>query len=497
MSVIRHHADLPSANVPGQTRPGWQALAAMTAKPHPSDTLRALLRPVVRPVLRPVVRPALRSARRLFSALLGRGAAREIAMLRERQEDLAMALSEVMADRAAGRAQGMRPQAGVRPRNLVWISPWRTRCGIAEYSRQFLEAFPGREQGWQVTVLHDQRQASPQIAPLPGVAARAGFALGEPGSAARLALAIVAEQADCVVIQHHAALIPWPVLADLLLHPAVAARRIVVVLHNTQEILGLAPRQREHLHLALHGADRVVAHTPRDLALLHAFGLNNAMRIAHGCAGGAGAGPARALPPQSSSPLLGSTGFLMPHKGARQLIRAASDLRFVWPALRLRLAMARYDAQRSDREFEACTALARKLGFEAHLEWYTGFAPQHRVMELLAPCDLLVLPYGKTSESSSAAARIAVASGVPTLVSELPIFDDLGDAVGRLHDEVPGGLAGQIEDWLHSTGRRARLQLQAEMWRRPHDWRVIGGQMLALLDTLVPEVALEHAKQSA
>ncbi len=471
MSVIRQHSPLPTA-MPRQTQPGWHGLAAMTHPVRPWAEADAWLRALLRPVVRPM--------RRWWRGLSGQSTAAQFAALRAAQNDLAMALQELLSAQA-----GSYPQAVAATRRLVWISPWQTRCGIAEYSRLMLAALFARQSGWRVSVLHDERPTSPQIAAPPNVAARCGFVAGEAGLAGQLARGIVAERADCVVIQHHAALIAWQSLADLLLHPAVAARRMVVVLHNTQEILGLPEPVRAYLHRALHGADRVIVHTNRDMALLHAFGLNNLQRIMHGCSPVANAPSARPMPPDGA-PLIGCTGFLLPHKGARNLIRAAAALRSSWPDLRLRLVMARYDSRASELEFNACVALARKLRFERQIEWHTSFLPQRRVMELLAQCDLLVLPYGKTQESASGAARIAVASGVPTLVTDQPIFDDLGDAVGRLNDVVAGGLAGQLEEWLHDTGRRGALQQRARLWGAAHDWQVVSGELDALLNALVP-----------
>ena len=123
------------------------------------------------------------------------------------------------------------------------------------------------------------------------------------------------------------------------------------------------------------------------------------------------------------------------------------------------------------------------MGLAEHIEWHTEFLPEAEQMALLRGCDLLVLPYLRTSESSSAAARLAVASGAPVMVSNLPIFDDLGDAVARFSETTPGGLGGQIADFLHAPHRRAQLQAQANAWRAEHDWAVIAGQLGSLLDT--------------
>ncbi len=479
MSVIHNISALPGQTLntvtPSQTLPGWHGLVAMTRPASPSVQLSAMWRSLARPVVRPL--------RWMIRSLMGRQINQDIAALRAGQVDLAIALQELVAWRAAETAP--RFSRSLSGRRLVWISSWQTRCGIAEYSRQLLEAFQATNLGWNITVLHDARPTLPQISSPLGISARPGFALGGANTIARLALGIAAERADCVVIQHHAALIPWPELADLLLHPAVSARCVVVVLHNTQDILILPHWLRQKLYAALRSVDRVMVHTPRDMALLQAFGLDNLQRLPHGCAKIAIAAPARDLPPQAA-PLIGCTGFLMPHKGAQALIRATAALRATWPEIRLRLVMAQYPSRKSEIELRDCVALARKLGFAAHIEWHTAFLAPHQSAQLLAECDLLVLPYGKTPEASSASARMALASGAPTLVSPQPIFDDLRDAVGRVNHTVPGGLERQIEDWLRARSRRARLQQQAMAWQEEHDWARVGNMMVEVVETLVP-----------
>ena len=94
-------------------------------------------------------------------------------------------------------------------------------------------------------------------------------------------------------------------------------------------------------------------------------------------------------------------------------------------------------------------------------------------MNLLRGCDLLVLPYRNSEESASGAARLAVASGVPTLVSDQPIFDDLGDAVARANPITPGGLPGQIAEFLHAPTRRAQLQARSQSWLAAQDWQIV------------------------
>jgi len=466
MSLISPHRALPDV-LPLHSEQGWPALRSL-APPHQSlsQHVRALLRPSVRKV------------RALWREVSGRGVKSQLAELHRSQDDLTQAIRHLVQERPRMSSA----VADSKMQKMVWVSSWQTRCGIAEYSRHLVAELV-EQKSWQISVLHDDRPTLPQVTPLEGVAVRAAFTANDGTSVGRLALSIAVERADCVVIQHHGGLMPWRMLADVLLHPLLRGQRVVVVLHNTADILRLNPNLQTRLHLALREADLVLVHTNRDVGLINAFGLSHARRIPQGCVSNSGACVPRRLPPQEA-PVLGCTGFLLSHKGVPELIRAAADLRSTWPMLRLRLVMSLYDSKASAAEFRACKALARKLRFEDHIEWHTSFLPEAEAIALLRGCDLLVLPYLRTQESSSAAARLAVASGVPTLVSDLPIFDDLGDSVGRVNQVTPGGLSGQIAEWLHAPLRRGQLQARAQAWRAGHDWSVIAHVLASAIHLL-------------
>ena len=417
--------------------------------------------------LRALLRPLARSLRRRWGFSAQHGVRAQLAELRRANQDLTVAVQQLMRQ-AAPPSAGI---AGQMRQHLVVVSPWRTRCGIAEYSRHLVDAL-SRQAAWRISVLHDDRPTLPQIAPMGEVREAPAFSLGNAPSLGRLALAIAAEQPDCVLIQHHGALIPWGELTDLLRHPLMDGRRVVLTMHNTADIRRLNANQQRRLQAALRDVELLIVHNSRDIGLLNAMGLSHVRRLAHGCPAGGDLPSVRKLLPHES-PVIGSAGFLLPHKGAQELIRAAAALRGTWPTLRLRLAMSHHGSKLSETEFRTCERLARRLGFADHIEWHTGFLPEEQALALLRGCDLLVLPYRATEESASGAARMAVASGVPTLVSDLPIFDDLGDAVARANPITPGGLPGQIAELLHAPQRRVQLQARARSWLAAQDWELV------------------------
>lgn len=380
----------------------------------------------------------------------------------------------------------LRPMAEA-PR-ITWISPWQVRCGVAEYSRHMLGAFrpDGLAGGRLPTVLSDQRAAIGEAGSYPAVRIQPVFRLGDATSLPRLMNAIAAEDADVVIIQHQPGILSWPDLAELLESWALAGRCTVVTLHNTLDLLRASPLVRARVGVALAGVSRVLVHAVADIARLRSLGVHNTVWLPHGTT----AGPAPRRPVairRHTAPVIGTTGFILPHKGLQRLLAAAALLRRHWPDLRLRLVTARYPDEVSDRELAVCEELIDTLGLRENVEWYTGFEPHERMLELLGGCDLLVMPYAATLESSSGAVRQALASGVPTLVSDISLFDDLDDAVERVVDVSAEGIALRVATLLRRPELRAQIQDRAQAWLAAHDWSLIAGRLQDMLVGLLNE----------
>ena len=289
------------------------------------------------------------------------------------------------------------------PLRLVWMSTWNVPCGIAEYSRMALDHFVGNPAFGHEgpVVLCDRRRQSPVQSAAAALRSRPCWRLGgNPESLASLAAEIRAEDPDIIVIQHQEGLLGWPALAALLRDPALAGRIVVVTLHNTLSLEILEAADRDDAVAALAGVDRLVVHAAADIGRLHGLGLlDRTVLLPQGALEARPSSPPRALPPEVA-PVVGSFGFFLPGKGIPALLEAVALLRAEWPGLRLRLVNARYPLEVSDREIAACRALADRLGLGDAVEWHLDFLPERRALDLLAGCDLLVLPYEPTPESA-------------------------------------------------------------------------------------------------
>lgn len=373
------------------------------------------------------------------------------------------------------------PQAPT-PR-IAWVSTWKIRCGIGEYSRMLLSAFPHAAR--DVTVLCDARTSFADLSGA-GPAAHPAWRRIDPSSMEELAAAIGQTGAEVVVIQHHHALIRWDSLATLLEDSRVRQRTVVVTMHNTQELLEADPAAQQHLVAALKGVSRVLVHTIADLNLLKGQGLvDNVTMFPHGApTGDQPIHSARHLGPHDDV-LVGAYGFFLQHKGFYNLIEAFGMLRTAFPRVRLRLVTAEYPVPESAQEVERCRALATSLGLDAAIEWNLKYLPDDKSLALLHDCDLIVLPYQHTPESSSAAVRSALASGVPVVVTPLSIFEELQGAVLRLKGVDVQSIAGGMNWILQRQAVRQDLATNGAAWLADNSWANVAERLGGLLQGLV------------
>jgi glycosyltransferase involved in cell wall biosynthesis len=355
----------------------------------------------------------------------------------------------------------------------AWISTWDVGCGIAEYARALLDAMP-RE---GITVLADERTpARPHVHP--------AWRLGDPKNVDRLTQAVARLDADIVVIQHQPGLMEWAMLAQLVRQLVYQGRGVVVTLHNTRHLVESAEPGRTEIVDALALAARVLVHTLTDVQALAEIGMTNpAVLVPH--AAPAALSPAlRSLPP-GAAPIIGCTGFFLPGKGIGTLIQAVASLRDRWPAIQLRLVNAEYDHPDSAAEIAACRALGKSERFE--VDWRTSFLPVDEIGRSLCGCDLLVLPYEYSKESSSAALRTALGTGIPVAVTPLALFDEAVSAVAILPGSDVLSVARGIAALLDDQTERTRLQVAAQAWLGARAVSDIGRRLSGMIEGLAAQ----------
>jgi glycosyltransferase involved in cell wall biosynthesis len=346
------------------------------------------------------------------------------------------------------------PQIANDPR-VGWISSWNTRCGIASYSGYLVSAFP--ESQVEIFANHDDASFGGDAANV-----RRCWKFGQIDA---LREALRAASLDAIVIQHHPAFLAPAQLGALIEDALEAGRQTHLFFHKTLafEYLGVKSQFIKQLP-TFAKATRIYVHGIDDLNNLKKFGLiDNVTLFPHGI-------PAfptgdrellRARQGLQNKRVIATYGFLMPHKGARQLVEALHHLLPDYPDLHLILCCAIYPNQDSHNENLALDELIQRLELAEHVTRLHDYLPEEESLEWLQMADLLVFAYQNTEESSSAAVRMGLSSGQPIAVTPLPIFDDLGDVVSRLPgarvEELVAGLRVWLQDPRQFCARQREL----------------------------------------
>lgn len=360
-------------------------------------------------------------------------------------------------------------------KRLALLTSWAARCGIAEYSRSLVEALAGH--GVRVTVLARRR---PGAACWPPFVPPAGCeSVQEIWDTGRIDPAMVVRACRgaglrALGIQYHHGFFEPDALLAVAGHCAQAGLDVTVTLHNSR-----------HLDLdGLHRLDRLgtslLVHTQAEWERLVDYGVVNVSAISIGTLDVADEHEqdARARLGLFLGPVIGTFGFLRPHKGVRELIEAAAVLRDLYPGVTLLCLNALYPAPDSEQCLAECRHLVtiHRLQGQVHLE--TGFRDIEQTVRDLHACDAIILPYHPSNEGSSASAHVALAARRPLLTTRQTVFKGIEDVAYPVESLAPPVLAAALATVLSSPLLRASLRGRCEAYLRKSAWPVVAGDYL-------------------
>lgn len=360
-----------------------------------------------------------------------------------------------------------------------WISAYNSMCGIAEYSRFLLKYFDSSR--FEVKVYAEQMGN-------PGSRAYEVERCWErhsSSSLASLASRIVSDGIHCVVIQFQFAFFHTVDMQQFLQRLRQSGVRSLVILHSTPDSQDSVVRMSE----ALGSCDRVLVHTRNDVDRLRSMGAaNNLTYFPHGAPFRkfrSKAEQRERLGLNSYDIIIGSYGFLLPHKGIRELIRALPLILERHPRVLLLLVNSVYPTPASSQERYLCQQEIESSNLQRNVVIVDDFLDPEESLFLLEACDLLVFPYQDSQDSHSGAINVGLAAGRPVLATDVSIFHELRDVAqflpGRGHREIAAGVLEFIAD--SSLEQRARSrQLK---WLEEHDWQKMSVKLQKLIEASV------------
>lgn len=362
------------------------------------------------------------------------------------------------------------------PVKVGWVSTWNAKCGIATYSEHLIAGF----------------DLPPHV-----LAARAGDLLmpdrehctrcwnvGDDDDLSDLAVAIDKQGIGALVIQWNFGFFHHDHLLRFMQQQKAAGRVVLVDMHATVDPPQAPLKKLANYVPALALADRLLVHSIADLNRLKAFGLvENLALFPHGVLD-VSAPYGERMP----VPTIATYGFCLPHKGLEQVVEAVALLRDAGERVDLKMVNAEYPVDFSAELARTLQARVDALGLGEQVSLETRFLPDEESLALLQAADLVLFVYHPTSESASGAVRYGLASGKPTLVTDLPIFAEFGDVVWRVKDSDPSLLASTLKEVLahirSDSTEHQRKQEAAKSWRAQHSYAWLSERLEGMIQGL-------------
>ncbi len=224
------------------------------------------------------------------------------------------------------------------------------------------------------------------------------------------------------------------------------SKKIIITCHNTEY---LKPSDKEEEN-ALNKASYVV-HQEKDINVLIKNGIKkeNIYRIP--------LGQIESLPLEKGEirnligitnnyPIIGSYGFLLPHKGVYETIQAISILKNDYPNILYIASCSLYDAKPSRDYYNKCLDLMKKEKLQDNVKIITDFLMPEESLCILQACDAFSMVYGPTNESASGAVRFCIAAKRPLIVTKQPIFNEYSDCTLQIQTNAPLNIANGIKE---------------------------------------------------
>lgn len=376
---------------------------------------------------------------------------------------------------------GLSKSKGNKKVKLGWLSPWNTKCGIAEYSAFLLNEFNQNNMDITIYPLSNPEETSE------GKKFNIKKYQKPHGnrSIKFLVQEVIEDMVDVLVIQYNFGFFHFADIAKYLESFVNANIQIIIVFHQTESLNQFKQTDIDQLKLC----DRILVHTLQDMNRLKSYGLVD--NVTYFPQGVINDNHNKAMVKIDDSIknlkpfIIGSYGFFFPHKGIYQLISAFHEILKDIPGAKLILVNAEYPNTSSREEIERCIKHAKSLDIFQLIEWCTDFKTNSASLDKLHECDLLVYAYQNTAESSSAAVRLGLGSKKPVLTTPIPIFDEIKSIVYQTQGIEAKDIKESILTFYKDKENRHKFETQQKEWLVNHDWKILAKRMQGMIEGLV------------
>lgn len=334
--------------------------------------------------------------------------------------------------------------------SVAMVTTWNSRCGIAEYTKMEVEAsvknidyeiYPN--QGVEL-LQKDELFVQPRC-----------WVQNYNEGFETLAEKLLTSKSEFVHIQFHYGLFQNLAKFAAFVEKLVAAKKVVITFHKTADNDFITRVESLRTIVStLNKCTALVVHAESDKTRLLGYGITAFIKvIEHGqiVYPDIAAAEQKAKLGINSSVVVGSYGFLIPHKGILEAIQSIAILKKEIPDILYMPVCSLSGGKDSQEYFELCSAEIEKLGLQDNVRMITDFLPNDESMKYLKACDVMVMPYKPTQESASGAVRFCIAACRPMVTSKQKIFDEFKACAYQIEETKPELIADGIKQALNPS----------------------------------------------
>ncbi len=248
-------------------------------------------------------------------------------------------------------------------------------------------------------------------------------------------------------------------------------KKVIITFHKTEdsEVAGKMVSLRSIVK-QLNQCHALVVHQEKDKELLIQFGINKKIikliplgQISYPEISSSVRKEEKKI---NSSLVIGSYGFLLPHKGIKEVIGAVAELKNTYPDVLYMPICALHDSQESKSYLKECIEEAERLGVKDNVRFTTDFLPNDDSMRYLQACDVMVMPYKPSMESASGAIRFCLASCRPIITTKQAIFDEFKDCTYQIEKTDKMQIANAIKILTDAEKKRKYVLAEKEQIKK-------------------------------
>ncbi len=347
------------------------------------------------------------------------------------------------------------------------ITTWNTKCGIAKYSYNLVSNMSNPD---SVTIFAPCNQ---EIISNDGPNVKRLWEAGDlPSDLMGVFDYLVDNGLNLVVVQFQYGFFDLIELSEFILRCKYQGITVVIIMHSTINSI----YKFDYIKKSLSVCDRILVHSATDLNNLKKVGIiENVAIFPHGINLQESA---KTTNKTEDIPTIATFGFCFPHKGILELIDAVQILSLRGVRVKLMLLNAEQPTDRSHCYAEDIRNRIKECGLGEYIYFNSDFLDEEELSGLLRRANLVTFCYQKTDESTSAAARYGISTGLPVIVTPAKIFDELRDCVFRFEgfgaDDIANGIEKVINFTYNDSDELEYVLGTARNWMNQSDFKKVG-----------------------